>query len=108
MGVRSTYQAVLGMVMGLTILSLVTQQPYTTYAGLMIGFMALLRESWGNKLVAVVHLVLNAVFLTLLKTLLLILYLGLMSPIAIIKGRKWAGRGWQSKEKKTSKMEYTW
>jgi hypothetical protein len=108
MGERSTYQAVLGMVLGLTILSLVSQQPYTTYAGLIIGFMALLRESWGGKLVTVVHHILNLAFLTLLKLLLLILYLGLMSPIAFIKGRKRPGMGWQSKDEKPSKMEYTW
>jgi len=106
---QQVYQAVLGMVIGLSILSYLVQLPLIAYIALTLAFLTLVSETLGRYLVGTMHAVISYIFGWALKAILVIVYLLLLTPIALLRRRARKAEGWQAgKVLDESQMKYTW
>jgi|GEM_PF-5753823 len=107
---RQTYQQILGMVIGLSVLSYISRQPYISYFALSIGFLSIASERFARAWVHYTHKILVAVFGFILKLILGVIYYVIITPIGIIKRKEKKHEGWQgiSRKEDPEQMKYTW
>jgi len=106
---QQTYQAVLGMVIGLSVLSHLLKQPFIAYMALTLAFLSLMKESFGEILVGTLHTLMSFIFGGVLKAVLIFVYLLLLTPIAIIRKKQLSSKGWQiARPSDEAQMKYTW
>jgi hypothetical protein len=109
MTTQRPYQAILGMVIGLSALSFLLKQPLIAYAVLTLAFLALASERFAGNLVRVMHFLIGFVFGWILKAVLAVVYLLLITPIALIRSSKKRPEAWQEgKIANKNQMEFTW
>jgi uncharacterized membrane protein len=109
MTTQRPYQAILGMVIGLSALSFLLKQPLIAYAVLTLAFLSLASERFGSFIVRGMHAVIGFVFGLILKVILALVYILLITPIAVIRSKKKQSEAWhEGKASDKKQMTFTW